>query len=38
MTQKMTEQKKYRDILLQISEAFHKMKSIRRLSEGEVRY
>lgn len=38
MTQKMAEQKKYRDILLQISEAFHKMKSIRPLSEGEVRY
>ena len=38
MTQIMTEQKKYRDILLQIGEAFHKMKSIRPLSEGEVRY
>ena len=38
MTKKMTEQKKYRDILLQIGEVFHKMKSIRPLSEGEVRY
>ena len=38
MTQKMTEQKKYRDILFQIGETFHKMKSIRPLSEGEVRY
>ena len=38
MTKKMTEHKKYRDILLQIGEVFHKMKSIRPLSEGEVRY
>ena len=38
MTKKMTEQKKYQEILLQIDEALKKMKSIRPLSEGEVRY
>ena len=38
MTKKMTEQKKYQEILLQIDEAFKKIKSIRPLSEGEVRY
>lgn len=38
MTKKMTEQIKYQEILLQIDEAFKKIKSIRPLSEGEVRY
>ena len=31
MTKKMTEQKKYQEILLQIDEALKKMKSIRPL-------
>ena len=38
MIKKMTEQKKYQDILLQIDEAFSRMKGIRPLSESEVRY
>lgn len=38
MTKKMTEQKKYQDILLQIDETFSRMKGIRPLSESEVRY